>query len=77
MRGLSLERPQTELRVNPGLALAADFGLRLSSRVVVRLRAHGTGFARAYDLRVEPLGRQARTPRLWLGASLGLDLRLH
>lgn len=76
LRGLSLERAQTALRLNPGLLLAADAGLRVSSALLVRLRAHATGFARAYDLRVEPLGPLGRTPRLWLGTSLGLDWQL-
>lgn len=76
MKGVELMRPQTELRLDPGLSLAAHVGLRVSSAVVVRLRLHAEAFARAYELRVDPLGPLAHTPRLWLGASLGLDCRL-
>ena len=76
LRGVELRRPQTELRLDPGLSLAAHVGLRLASAVVLRLRLHAEAFARAYELRVDPLGPLAHTPRLWLGASLGLDWRL-
>jgi hypothetical protein len=72
LRGERVERPQTELRVNPGAFAAADAHLRLTPALSTTLRVALSAFPRAYDLSVDPEGRLARTPRLWLSASLGL-----
>jgi hypothetical protein len=72
LRGEGLERPQTELRVNPGAFAAADAHMRLTPALSTALRVALSAFPRAYDLSVDPEGRLARTPRLWLSASLGL-----
>jgi hypothetical protein len=72
LRGQGVERPQTELRVNPGAFAAVDADLRLTPALSTTLRVALSAFPRAYDLSVDPDGRLARTPRLWLSASLGL-----
>jgi len=76
LRGVEVLRPQSQLRFDPGLSVAAEAGLRLAPALVVGLRVHAEALARAYALRVDPLGPLAHTPRLWLGASLGLDWQL-
>lgn len=77
LRGEGVERPQTELRVNPGGFAAADAHLRLTPALSTVLRVALAAFPRAYDLSVDPEGRFARTPRLWLSASLGIAWQVH
>ena len=77
LRGVGVPRPQTELRFSPGALAAAEVHLRLTSALLGVLRAGLTAFPRAYALRVEPAGQLARTPRLWLSASLGIEWQLH
>jgi hypothetical protein len=76
LRGRDVPRAQTELRVNPGLALHAEARVWLGGAAFLLVRAGATGYPRAYELAVDPLGRLGRTPRIWLGANLGLDWRL-
>lgn len=75
-RGSGVSRPQSALRSNLGAVLAIDAALALDGPVSVLLRVGASGFPRAYDLNVPPLGRLGGTPQLWLGATLGLGLDL-
>jgi hypothetical protein len=75
LRGVDVVRPQTALRVNPGVLVGADANVRLTSALSGVLRLGLDVFPRAYNLSVDPIGRLGRTPRLWLGAELGLAWR--
>jgi hypothetical protein len=77
LRGAGVERPQTELRLNPGGLVAADLHLALASGLSLFMRFALNAFPRAYDLSVDPEGRFAGTPRLWLSGDLGLDIRMY
>ncbi len=76
LRGEQVTRPQVETRVNLGAIAALDLRVLLGGGA--RLLAQGsiTGFPRAYRVAIDPLGTLARTPRLWLGASLGVEWAL-
>jgi hypothetical protein len=76
LRGVDLFHPETALRVNPGLLVGVDARAQLSAGLALALRLQLDGFPRAYALSVDKLGRLGQTPRLWLGASLGLQWRL-
>jgi hypothetical protein len=75
MHGQGLERPGTELRVNPGALLGAVVRAPLGSAFSAMLRLGLSAFPRSYRLNVEPSGQLGGTPRLWFGATLGLGFR--
>jgi hypothetical protein len=72
LRGEGLERAQSELRLNPGALAAADLHVALAGSLSALLRVALHAYPRAYALAVDPQGQLGRTPRLWLGASLGV-----
>jgi hypothetical protein len=72
LQGENVERPQTELRVNPGVFGAAELGWHFAPSLLATLRLGLSAFPRAYDLSVDPEGPLGRTPQLWLSAGLGL-----
>jgi hypothetical protein len=72
MRGQGVERPETELRLNPGAMVGAVMRARLSHAFSALLRLSLSAFPRAYELTVDPSGQLGATPRLWLGAALGV-----
>lgn len=73
MHGKNLPDPQTELRVNPGGLAALDAHARLGREWLALLRLSLSAFPRAYDLAVDRAGKLGSTPRLWLGATLGIE----
>lgn len=75
LRGQGVERPQSELRVSPGLLLGAGAQLRLTPRIGLVLELQMRAFPRAYRLTVEPTGALGETPRLWLSGQLGVQAR--
>jgi hypothetical protein len=75
MKGQGVERPQTELRLSPGVALGAAAHLWLSPRIGLVFQAQMRAFPRAYRLTVEPAGALGRTPGIWVGAQLGAQAR--
>ena len=72
MRGQGVERPETELRVNPGAAVGAVVRAPLGSALSAMFRLSLSGFPRAYRLKVDPSGQLGGTPRWWFGATLGV-----
>lgn len=76
MKGQGVERPQTELRLSPGIALGAAAHLWLSRRIGLVFQAQMRAFPRAYRLTIEPTGALGETPRVWLGAEVGMQARL-
>lgn len=70
LRGSEPLEPHTGVRANLGLLAAADFRLRMASRVSAVLRIGFSFFPRTYDLAVNPLGPSGETPSFWLGANL-------
>jgi hypothetical protein len=77
LRGVGVARPQTELRLNPGALVAADLHVQMATGLSLFMRFALNAFPRAYDLSVDPEGRFAGTPQLWLSGNLGLDVRLY
>jgi hypothetical protein len=75
MQGEGLERPGTELRVNPGALLGAVVRAPLGAAFSAMLRLGLSAFPRSYRLNVEPSGQLGGTPRLWFGATLGVGYR--
>jgi hypothetical protein len=73
--GGGAERPQTALRVNPGLLVAADLRLRLSETWSLALRVALEAVAKAYELRLDRSDSLGKTPRWWLSAGLSLERR--
>ncbi len=74
-QGEGIERPQTELRVSPGLLAGADAHLWLSRYFGLVLRVQMRAFPMVYRFEVEPAGRLGEAPRLWLSAQLGAEAR--
>ena len=72
LRGRNVLQPNSELRLNPGALLALDVQLQLGARVFALLRLGASAYPRAYRLSLAPTGRAGSTPRLWLGATLGM-----
>jgi hypothetical protein len=75
MRGIDVTRPQTELRINPGVLVAADAHVRWTREFALFLQIGLAGFPRAYALNVDPTGELGHTPRLWLNAVGGVEWR--
>jgi hypothetical protein len=73
LRGVDLERAQTQLRVNVGLIAALDAELQLSPTLSVIARAGLSAFPRSYRFSIIPLGSAGETPKLWFAASLGVS----
>jgi hypothetical protein len=73
--GQGIERPQTELRLSPGLLAGADFHLWISRYVGLVLRLQMRAFPMVYRFEVEPAGRLGEAPRLWLSGQLGAQAR--
>jgi hypothetical protein len=73
--GSDVQRPQTELRVAPAIALAiaAEWSFRASWALALRVGV--TAHARTYDLTVEPTGSLGKTARFWPGAGFGITWR--
>lgn len=63
-------------RLDVGARLAPWLRLGISSRVAVQLGVQMVVSFAPYDLVVAPLGKIGTTPRVWLGAGLGLVVRL-
>ena len=73
--GEGIERPQTELRLSPGLLAGADLHLWLSRYVGLVLRLQTRAFPVVYRFEVEPAGSLGEAPRLWLSGQLGAEAR--
>lgn len=73
--GEGVERPQTELRMSPGVLAGADAQLWISRYVGLVLRLQMRAFPMVYRFEVEPLGRLGEVPRLWLSGQLGVQAR--
>lgn len=73
IRGAELPRTERALRVTASGALALDAAVQITERLAISLRLSVTALARAYRLQVEPAGALGRTPRLIVGAALGID----
>ncbi len=58
------------------MRLGASLRYWLTERVGIFLSPHGSFFPRPYTLGVRDLGAVGETPRLWLGAQLGVAIRL-
>jgi hypothetical protein len=70
--GKNVAQPESALRLNPGALLALDAQLQLGTRVFALLRLGASAYPRAYHLSLTPTGRAGTTPRIWLGATLGM-----
>lgn len=73
--GEGIERPQTELRLSPGLLAGADLHLWISRYVGLVLKLQMRAFPMVYRFEVEPAGRLGEAPRLWLSGQLGAEAR--
>jgi hypothetical protein len=71
-RAQDVARSERALRANAGVQLAAAGQLLLTERLALLLSLSGSLFPRSYELRIEPEGRHADTPRVWLSAQFGL-----
>ena len=76
MRGQNVLDAQTELRLNPGVLLAAELRAPLGRALAAVLRLSASAFPREYRLNVDPSGRLGGTPQLWFAASLGIGWAL-
>jgi hypothetical protein len=75
MRGIGVTRPQTGLRFDPGVLIAADAHVRWAREFALFLQIGLEGFPRTYALSVDPTGELAHTPRFWLSAVGGVEWR--
>ena len=73
LHGTRVPDAQTALRANAGALAAIDAHLRLSPVWLVLMRVSLSAFPRVYDLELDPAGTLGHTPRLWLGATLGIE----
>jgi hypothetical protein len=73
--GEGIERPQTGIRLSPGLLAGADLHLWISRYVGLLLRLQMRAFPMVYRFEVEPAGRLGEAPRLWLSGQLGAEAR--
>ena len=73
--GEGVERPQTELRLSPGLLAGAEGHLWLSRYVGLVLRLQMRAFPMVYRFEVEPVGTLGEAPRLWLSGQVGAEAR--
>jgi hypothetical protein len=73
LRGKNLPDPQAALRLNPGGLAALDAHARLGREWLALVRLSLSAFPRAYDLAVDRAGKLGSTPRIWLGATLGIE----
>jgi len=75
-RGRGLAASERIWRVNLGAQVGLDARYFLSERWALAARVDASVYPRAYTLRVEPQGREAHTPRIWLSAQLGVLVRV-
>jgi hypothetical protein len=75
-RGRGLAASERIWRVNLGAQAGLDARYFLSERWALAARVDASFYPRAYTLRVEPEGREAHTPRIWLSAQLGVLVRV-
>jgi hypothetical protein len=73
LHGKNLPDPQTAMRINPGGLAALDAHARLGREWLALLRLSLSAFPRAYELAVDRADKLGSTPRLWLGATLGIE----
>ena len=74
-RGIAV--PASGVRLDVGLRMGLLVQLWLHSRGSLSLGLHATVLPRPYELTVDPIGTVGHTPSWWLGATLGVSLRLH
>jgi hypothetical protein len=75
--GSNLSPAEEGWRVETGLRLGAAARYWVGKTVGVFISVFSSAFPRPYTLGVRDLGTVGETPTLWLGASLGLAVRLH
>jgi hypothetical protein len=73
VRGVDLERAQTQLRTNLGIIAALDADLQLSHTLSAIARVGVSAFPRSYRFSIIPLGSAGETPKFWFAASLGVS----
>jgi hypothetical protein len=73
LRGVDLERAQTQVRTNLGVIAAFDAQLQLSHALAAIVRVGLSAFPRSYRFSIVPLGSAGETPKLWFAASLGVS----
>jgi len=75
--GSNLSPPEEGWRVETGLRLGAAARYWFGKTVGIFISVYSSAFPRPYTLGVRDLGTVGETPTLWLGAALGLAVRLH
>jgi hypothetical protein len=75
-QGRALDRTGSSWRANLGPVLGLRTETHLTDRWSLSALVSGSFYPRSYELRVEPEGRLAHTPHIWLAAQLGLLCRL-
>jgi hypothetical protein len=73
LRGVDLERAQTQLRANLGAIAALDAQLELTHALCAVMRVGLSAFPRSYRLSIVPVGLAGETPTFWFAASLGMS----
>jgi hypothetical protein len=73
--GEDVERAQTAVRASFGGFAALEARARLGAELEAVLRLNVRAFPKAYTLAVPPEGALGETPKLWLGANIGLGWR--
>lgn len=75
-RGVDIPDPDSGLRANPGFLLTLPLRLHASRHIAGVLIPTLALFPRTYLVRLEPTRQLDETPRLWLGARIGLELSI-
>jgi hypothetical protein len=75
--GQGLQTNTGATRADPGLRAAIIVRLRATARLAPFLAVDAAVSPRSYPLVLDDGRQLGATPRLWLGASLGLALRIH
>jgi hypothetical protein len=76
IRGNDLPAQNRETRLDFGGRLGLEARFDQVGKLSPYLGAHVEYFPRAYTLLVDPRGTIGSTPRVWMGASVGLSLSL-
>lgn len=74
VRGVGVPNAETAWRFNPGLTAGVVGRWWPSERLAAVIALDASAFFRRYELAVEPSPALARTPWLWLGAGVGIEL---
>ena len=76
-QGVSLPRNSQGVRLDPGIRLAISLRIWFENRVAPFVGFQTVIAPEPIDLALNPVGKVGSAPQFWLGAILGLTVRLH